>query len=872
MTAGPKDPPRIARALLDLLAGPADDGCLRGDLDEEFRRHVLPERGPGGAARWYWAQTLRSLPALLGRRLRGSPEDSGWLGARAADLRYALRVLARRPGGAVLVVLTFGLALGVNTSVFAVVQGVLLRPLPFAQADRMVRIHPDALFYVQLEGAQRFVERATAFDRVVPWGRTLFRFEAEGEAEEARGALVHWDHFQTLGARMALGRAFERRDAEVWPAESVILGHGLWVRRFGADSTIVGRRVRVSGRLRTVIGVTAPDHVPMEPDWQAWGPLPLDAALMEGSGLAINARLAPGVGLEDATRDARDALVATWSEGGERISDEEAASIRVVPLRDHLLGDVTRPLWILAGAVLGVLLLACANVANLLLARGERRAEEVAVRLSLGASRRRVAAELLTEVGVLALLGGLLGLGLAGGVLTWASGRLPVGFPRGADLGMGLPALSFAGVAMAASALLSGLVPVARTLRVAARPGGGAIGPRGLRTRSGSAALLLGTQIAVAVLLLVGSGLLARSFLTLRTVDPGFDASDVVAARMSPPGDRYDGPGSAELFDRIRRDVEARPEFSSAGGIMFLPMTPGGAWSRYRARLEDPVEDATSAHFRVVTPGYLETLGIPVLSGRSIETSDDAGAVPVAVVNRSFARLLFGDEEPVGRRIHAGGGDEDPLTVVGVVGDVRQTDLRREAVPEVHMPLAQRPFRRMWMLARTTGDPTTALEALRSTVHAVDRDIVLTDLAPMTEIVGATLSEDRLLAQLLGLFAVVALLVGVVGVYGVAAHAVSRQRREIGIRLALGQDGSGVAGRVIGRGLFPVLLGAGVGLGGAALAAPVLGDILYGIGTRDPLVFVGVPAILGLTSLVALGVPAIRAARMDPVTSLREEG
>ncbi len=872
MTPGVKDPPRLARALLDLFAGPADDGCLRGDLDEEFRRHVLPERGPGGARRWYWAQTVRSLPALLAGRLRGSRDGSGWLGARAEDLRYALRALARRPGGAVLVVLTFALALGVNTSVFAVVQGVLLRPLPFAQTDRMVRIHPDALFYVQLAGAQRFAERATAFDRVVPWGRTLFRFEAEGEAEEARGALVHWNHFETLGARMALGRAFERRDAEVWPAESLILGHGLWVRRFGADSTVIGRRVRVGGRLRTVIGVTAADHVPMEPDWQAWGPLPLDAALVEGNGLAMNARLAPGVGLEEAGRNARAALVATWGEGGERVSEEEAASIRVVPLRDHLLGDVTRPLWLLAGAVLAVLLLACANVANLLLARGETRAEEVAVRLSLGASRRRVGAELLTEVGVLALLGGLLGLGLASGVLQWASGRLPVSFPRGTDLGMGLPALVFAGVAVAASGLLAGLVPVARTLKVGARPGGGGVGPRGLGARSGSTALLLGTQIAVAVLLLVGSGLLARSFLTLRTVDPGFDASGVVAARMSPPMDRYDGRGSAEVFDRIRRALEGRPEVSSAGGIMFLPMTSGGAWSRYRARLEDPVEDAPSAHFRVVTPGYFETLGVPMLSGRSIDTSDDAGSMPVAVVNRSFARLLFGDEDPVGQRVYAGGEEEDPLTVVGVVGDVRQTDLRRDAVPEVYMPLAQSPFRRMWMLARTDGDLTTALEALRSTVHAVDRDIVLTDLAPMTVIVGRTLSRDRLLTQLLGLFAVVALLVGVVGVYGVATHAVSRRRREIGIRLALGQEGSNVARRVVGRGLVPVLVGAAVGLGVAALAAPLLGNLLFGVGIRDPLVFVGVPAILALTSLAALGVPAIRAARVDPVTSLREEG
>jgi putative ABC transport system permease protein len=786
----------------------------------------------------------------------------------------ATRSLARRPATALATVLTFALALGANTSVFSLVWGVLLQPLPYSETGRLVRIHPDELFYTQLARAQRFAEEARSFDHVVPWSRTLFLFTGGLEPEEARGALVQWDHFEMLGVRPELGRGFRREDADAWPYQVVVLSHDLWVRRFGADASMVGRSVELSSRTVTVIGVMGRGHVPMEPDWEAWAPLPLDAALVAGNGMAMNARLRSGVTLEQATQDTRRTFATVWQENGYTATPGELATIRVVPLEDHLLGDVRRPLWVLMAAVAGILLLACANVANLLLAQADTRIADIAVRLSLGATRSRVALMMLTETGVMALLGCAGGLASTWVLLGWVGPHLPADFPRAEGVRMSAAVVLFGAAAMGVAAVVATVIPVlsitSRGLRSALGAGG-----RGSAARLGRVApTLVGAEVALAAVLVVGAGLMLRSLGALRAVDPGFDARDVVAVRVAPPPGRYDAEGSVEeLYRTLERAVAAVPGVTSTGSIMFLPMTSGGAWGRYRTTPEPPPDDAEvpSSSFRIVTPGYFAALRIALVRGRVLTDADDAASPPVAVVNETLARVLFGAEDPVGRFLYEGGDPSNPLRIVGVIADVHQTGLREEVFPELYVPLSQNSFRRMYVLARSTGGPGGTLAAVQAAIRGVDDGNVLSRSSRLQDVVAASVQDTRLLAQLLTLFGIVAMALGAVGVYGVTANAVSRRRREIGIRLALGAGRSSVTSRVVWRGMVPVALGLGAGLAGSLAVGRLIAGLLFQVAATDAVTLAVVPALLAGVALSALAVPALRAGRVDPVRTLREE-
>lgn len=866
-------PPGLAGRLLDLLDREEARGTLRGDLDEEYERHVRPKLGTRAARRWYWRQTLASVPRLLGRRVRGV--RFGFRGFNAAgDLRRALRALTRRPGATTAVVLTFALALGANVSVFSVVYGVLLRPLPWADQERVVRVHPDELFYIRLAGAQRFAREVTSFASVVPWGRTLFTFVGDGRGEEVRGGLVQWDHFRMLGVTPELGRGFREEDARSWPYDVVVLSHDLWVRRFGRDPTVVGRRVDINGRMRTVIGVMARSHVPIEADWEAWAPLPLDPEGVAGTALAINARLRPGVSIDQGARDMRRAFRTIWAEDGETTTPDELAGIRLVRLRDYMLGDVTKPLWVLMGGVLAILLLACANVANLLLAQGEGRSGAVAVQLSLGAPPRRVAAQLLAETAFLALGGTALGLWMGWAIVHWASTRLPAALPRATDIGVGLPVIAFGLVAMGIAAVLAGVYPVVRTLRSGLRHNLGAAG-RGAAERPGRAAsLLVAIESALACVLVVGAALMLQSFRALRHVDPGFEPEGAVAVRVAPPPGRYDEDGARTgLYDRISEEVGAIPTVGSVGGIMFLPMSSGGAWSRYRATATPPEspDDALVASFRVVLPGYFETLRVRRLQGRSFGADDDGEAPRVAIVNETMADRLFPGEDPLGRLVYRGPDAQTAYTVVGVVADVHQADLKEPSYPEIYFPYAQSPLSRMYVVARTHGDAEAVLAAMERAILALDGGIVLSRPGMVADVVGATVADTRILSTLLGLLGLVALLLGAVGIYGVTAHAVSRRRREIGIRMALGAEGGRVALRTVGLGMVPVAVGTLLGVAGAVAGGRVLSGLLFDVAPTDAATLLAVPLVLGGTALIALLVPAVRASTIDPVRTLRDE-
>ncbi len=874
MTRRADGPPELAGCLLDLLDRRDAQGTVRGDLDEEFERHVLPALGARRARRWYWRQTLASVPRLVGRRFPGFAGGGIPPLGLFADVGRALRSLQRRPGPTAAVGLTFALALGANVSVFSVVYGVLLRALPYADADRVVRIHPDELFYIRLGGAQRFAREAGSFESVVPWGRTIFTFVGEGRGEEARGGIVQWDHFRMLGVEPALGRTFREDDAQESSYGVVVLSHGLWMRRFGGDPAVVGTRVDINGRMRTIIGVMGRGYVPIEPDWEAWAPLPLDPEVVPGVALAMNGRLRPGVTIQQASVDMRSAFRTVWAEDGYTATPKELAAVRLVPLRDFMLGEVSRPLWVLMGGVLAILLLACANVANLLLTQGESRAGSLAIQLSLGAPPRRVAAQLMAETALTALFGCAVGLWLGWVVISWAGGRLPAALPRSNDIGMGGQVVLFGLCAMVVAALLAGLYPVAHTVRSGLRYNLGIAGRGGSERPGRAAQVLVAFETALAMVLVAGATLMLQSFRALRHADPGFDPVGVVTVRVAPPAGRYDGAGALDgLYRRIATEVGAIPTVRSVGGIMFLPMTSGGAWTRYRtgAAPVENEENAPSASFRVVLPGYFEALGVRQVQGRSFEEDDDASAPPVTVINETMARAFFPGEDPIGQLLYQGADGTDAYTIVGVVADVHQADLREASYPEAYFPLAQEPFPRMYVLARTDGDVDAVLAAMQRTILSVDDGIVLSRAGLVTDIVAATVADTRILSTLLTLLGLVALLLGAVGTYGVTSHAVSRRMREIGIRMALGAEGSRVAARTVALGMLPVGVGVGVGALASLASGRVLTGLLFGVAPTDSVTLIAVSAILAATALLALTVPAVRASTVDPVRTLRQE-
>lgn len=852
------DPPRWAVRLLERLD---PRGTLLGDLEEEYRRFQRP-RGRLRADAWFWRQTVRTLPGLLARELRAG-------GGATADLHQAFRALRRRPAFALLAVATFALALGANAVVFSLVQSVLLRPLPFAHAERLVHAHPDALFLVDLEEARAVAETTPSVERALPWGRSLFVFTGIGVAEEARGATVEWHHFEALGAIPAVGRAFTPADAVA--GDAVILSHALWTRRFGGDPSVVGQRMDVSGRPRTVVGVMGPDHIPMEPDWDAWSPLPVDAADAAGRPLALVALLRPGATLDGSRDELRAAFRAWWGRSGRPVSDDDLAVVAPVPLRTHLLGDVATPLRVLQVAAWFVLILACANVANLLLARGGERGAEVAVRASLGASRGRIVRQLLFEVGLLALAGCALGLVLAAGLHSWGVSRLPDAISRGAQWRLGAVAVGYTALAAGVAALLSGALPSWRTA------GGGASAStlRGARSprRSRLSGLLVAGEIAASVVLVVGAGLMVRSFAALRAVDPGFETEGVVTLRVSPPPDRYPTAEAIDVFyGRLRERARALPGVEEAGAIMFLPMTSGGYWNGFRASgaTVDP-DDAPSAAVRIVTPGYVETMGIRVLAGRSLSAADGASGPLVGVINQTLAREAFGDADPVGRTILLGRSEPEALTVVGVVADLRQSDLRAAPSPEVLRPLAQERFTRMYLVVRSTGASGATLAAVQRLVLEEEPDAVVSRPARVADIVGGTLSDTRLVTQMLSVFGLLALGLGAVGVYGVTANAVAARTREIGIRMALGAESGRVARRTVAGGLVPVGIGLAVGLVAARGLAAGVEALLFSVSARDPLTFLAAPVLLAGVALAALAIPALRASSVDPVRALRRD-
>jgi putative ABC transport system permease protein len=866
-----RTPPRFARALLEAVLPEADAGTATGDLDEEYARFALPQRGRRAADAWYWRQVLLSCPPIVARRAQAFLRGGLGLSSLASDVRFAARVLRRRPTFTFATVATLALGLGVNITVFTVVNAVLIRPLPFTDAHRLVRPLPDELFFLDSGEAAEFAGRMTTLESFASWSRALFLFSSDGEAEEVRGARVSWNHFDMLGTEPRLGRGFVRSDAA--SDDALILSHGLWVRRFGADPSVVGQTVDMFGRDMTVVGVMAREHVPMEFDWEAWRTLPLDPALSAHMGLAGNGRLRDGLSIDDAREEIRRVLPEIWAEGGDLRRDEERAGLQIAPLREWLIGDASDALWALAAATGFVLLLACANVSSLLFTQGGSREREFAVRSALGASRARMMRQRVAEVLLLGLSGGIVALGASGASLGWFRSALPEDLPRADAVVVSPSVLVFTLACAVFAALVAGSLPVLRSFGSGkasvsgATPGAGA-GRERTRVRSA----LVATEMAVAVVLVVGAGLMIRTLASLRAVDPGFIAEAVTTVRPAPSSARYPaGPELEDYYALVSARLEALPGVSSVGAIQFLPMTPGGWWTSYRPEGRSLLEgeNAPNTAVRVVLGSYFETMRIPLLRGRTLEARDgEEDQERVVVVNASFESEAFPGESALGRRVFMG---EGPVRVVGVVADVRQSDLRTAAHPEMYVHFGQNPWQRMHMVVRSERAGAVGVSAVRAAVRSVDPDVSMLGPRPMGEVVGGTLGSARLMTTFLTLFGLTGLGLGAVGVYGVTAQTVAERRREIGVRIALGADSYGVASRTVLSGMVPVVVGVVAGLLASAAGTRLLNGLLFEVAATDPGTFMTAPFVLLGVAVLSLSVPAWRASRLDPATTLREE-
>ena len=793
------------------------------------------------------------------------------------DIRYAARTLGRTPGFTAVAVLTIALGIGANTAIFSVVHGVILKSLPFADPDRIVRIDPDQVF--NMEMLDRLIERNRAFTAVSAYFGTAFTLTGVERPEEFRGALVDTDYFTTLGVQPAIGRNFITEEKQPGAERVVIISHGFWERRFGSDPQIVGRAISLGGERHAIIGVMPAGYRSIGRDWEAWVPSIFDpgedAYTGRFSWRAIG-RLGPGVTLAQARDDVVRLLAEMHAEKPDYYEAERVRGADVIPLRDDLIGGIRPTLLVLLGAAAAVLLVACTNVANMLLARAGTREREIAIRTALGAGRGRLLGQLLTESALLGILGGAAGVLAAVWTESLLLGILPASVPRAAEIGIDGPEILFAlGLALV-SVVVFGLVPALRTTNPNLQSSlkSGSRGGADTAARHSLNRTLIGAEVALSVILVIGAGLMLKSLWRVLQVDPGFDAPRVVTMRLSPPADRYpDTPQLTAYYHEVIERVRRVPGVEAAGGINILPMTNRRTSVDYstEARPVAPGTAAPYASYRIVMPGYFQAMGIPLLKGRLLGDSDDSRAPAAGLINEAMARREWPNENPVGRGIRDPAG-EAWFTVVGVVGDVPARQLSQPPEPEMYRPFAQETRTAVLHLnARVPSGRTDLIDEVQRAAWAVDGEVPISEVNVMDQVIDQSLAGSRFFAFLLSAFAGLALALGAIGVYGVGSYTVSRLTGEIGIRMALGAAPGRMLRFVIGREMIPVGVGLGVGVVAALLSTRVLASFLFEVTTTDPMTFIGVSLVLLLVALLAIYVPALRAARVDPLTALRSE-
>jgi predicted permease len=887
---------RFYRLLLGLL--PPDFRRQYGDELEAVLRQRLEGAGSAGARFWVWvvsvADVLASAPAEWKRELddrRATPgARSDRMDEMIQNIRYAFRSLAKAPGFAAVAMLTLALGIGANSAIFSVVNSVLLRPLPYADPDRVVRVKAG---WEEEYGNWLSQPEIIDIDDGVPsiaevgsWTETSANLTGDGEPERVRAVFIMPAALELLGVAMARGRTFTAEEGTAGNDGVVLLSHGVFQRRFAGDPSLIGRDIEVNGSLRTVVGVLPADFRLLTDfrgaQTEIFAPLIVnrDSLLSRGNhSYHTVARLAQGATIGQAQREL-DALAARLTEEGQ-YQVERRFGFQAVAASDDVLGNVTPALAVLLGAVGFVLLIACANVANLLLARGEERLREMSVRAAMGADRARIVRQLLTESLVLALAGGALGVGLAYAGTRFLVALEPTSLPRAQAVGVdGVVLLFTLGVAVL-TGVVFGLAPALQAARHDPQAGlrEATRGASVSRTRRTFRRLLAVSELAFAVVLLIGAGLMVRTFQSLRSVDVGFQPDGILSLTLSLPASTHPGDASViDFFDRLLRDTEALPGVERAAAVRILPLTRTiGDWSIDLENYEEQPGDNPKGDWQAVTPGYFEVMGIRLLEGRLIEPTDDQTSLPVAVVNKTMADLYWPDGA-IGQRFRSS--QERPwTTVVGVVEDVSRNALVDEARTEMYHPHAQYPVsmtsapRTMTVVVKAAGggDPARLFAPIRELVRAADPSLPVSDVRTVQDVLDQAVAEERFMMTLLSIFGGLAVLLAVVGIYGVQTYSVSRRTHEMGIRMALGAGRRRVLSLVLreSAGLvgFGLLLGTVLALGLTRLMAA----LLYGVRATDPLTFVVVPVLLGAFAVLATWLPARRASGVPPSEALRSE-
>ncbi len=803
------------------------------------------------------------------------------MSALLRDLRYAVRSLTRRPGFAVAALATLALGIGANTAVFSVVRAVLLRPLPLPQPGRLVviwgttpRIPRET---ASLPDFADWQTEARSFSAMGAFGGQMMNLSGDGEAERIVVDRVTGDLFGTLGVAPILGRLLAPADDRPDGAKVVVLGETLWRSRFGADRGIVGRTIHLDGNDFTVVGV-APDAAhTLGSSPGAFTPLGLrpTAADRRSDFLVVIARLAPTATLANATSE-MTALAARLAQVYPETNTDW--TVRLVPLHEQIVEGLRSPLVVLWGAVALVLLIACANVANLVLVSAVGRRRELAVRTALGAGRRRIVQQLLAEHFLLGLGGAALGVAVAKPATAAIIAVSPVGVPLGSRVAVDLPVLAFSVLLAVAVAAALSLVPLvaSRGSRLALDLREGGRGTLEGRSQGRLRHALVALEVALAVALLVGAGLLLRTLSGLVKTDPGLRTQDVLAASLTIPRQDSESPAELSAFAcTVIEGAEALPGITGAAMIAGGYYVGGAPYLSFdiAGRPQPPPGQEPDAEVRGTSAGAHALLGIPLRKGRLFDRDDGYQGALVALVNETFVRRYLGSKDPIGQRIAFDSTDGRPRwrEIVGVIGDVSQHGVDRPVEPEIHVPLTQGPVRSVALLLATKRSAVSLTGEVKALARRVDPEQPVSALRPLAELVGRSAARQRFTAVLLTAFAGLALVLAALGVSAVVAFAVSSRRRDIGLRMALGAGPGRVLRGVIAAGMRPVLLGLALGLVAAVAIARSLTGMLFGIGPLDPLTYGSVAALFAVVAVIAAGVPAIRAARVDPAVALRTD-
>ncbi len=888
-------PPRLAERILARFVpqGVAGQSIL-GDAREEYSAK-LSSSSRLIADLWYWKHALSLIARFAtGSQRRPVPRNRAPGGlasavhALAYDAKIAARGLRKRPGFTLAAILTLGLGIGANTVIFSVFDGVLLRPLPFPDSDRLVnafRVDPDVtgrnpdlsrlggLYSVPYPVFLDWAEMSPVLEVAGAYQQESFTITGHDQAEEFPGTEVSWGVLHALGARPTLGRLFGPEDDAVGAPRVVVLGYGTWMSRFGSDPSVVGQSISLNGVPHEIIGVMPRGFRfdgSSEDIWVTFTDQFKSSTVRNAGSLQVIARLKPGITLDQAQREV-DAVARRI---GELHPEEAEHGIGLIERRDLVVANWRAGLIMLLGAVGLVLLIACANVANLLLVRATERRRELGLRQALGAGRVRLVAQLMSESVLLAIMGGLVGCGVALVCLQPFVAAIPGGLPRAEEVDIDVRLLLFTAGLAVATGVVTGILPSVRAMRTSVmevlQDGGRAStgGRRRSRTHTG----LIVAEVAIAFVLLVGTGLFVRSLQRLMRVDTGIASANLIVSWIGPPTQYRDWGDTTRGFYRdLTAQIEAIPgieSFAFAGQMPFV-----GGWSSPPTLIETPDEVVeTIVHRTCMTPGYLRTMGVPLLAGRDFTTADTKDAPPVIVVNRAMADRYWPDLDPIGRRVMVPiPGDSVWRTVVGVAANtVYRLDM--EPFPKYFVPFEQIPFWFEWLIVRSDLGTEALAQPIRQAVWSVDPDIPVNVFRLDEAINGSrAVAQPRFAMFIFGCLSSLAAILAILGIYGVLSYVVQQQSNEIGIRMALGAEANAVVRAIMRRGLAMSAVGLGLGVGAAFAASRVVRSLLFEVSPMDPVTLAGVALLIFAAATLASWIPARRASKVDPVEALREQ-